>query len=363
MKLRKPSSSNDGIALIIVMVMIVVFAILAGGLAYTMKVETKLARNSNWDTELEWLGRSGIEYAKWLLTPCGGPAAQFDGLNQKWAGSISDTNSCFEGFSLTDNLLGHGKFSVKIKDLDSKFNINLVMVAPEIVDQGLILIGADAAEAPHIRNAIADWIDPDDDPRVGSTDTETSYYMNLQPPYKAKNGPIDDLTELMMIKGITPEMFYGSGGSAVANTRGIPASNRFNQRFGEEPVYPIGFADLFTTISSGRINLNTASAEVLQLIPDMDASLANAIIQFRNGPDGAAGNEDDMPFRSVGEVASVPGVTPQMQGMFTKYFGTRSQAFEVEVEAEIDAVKRTYYALLVRTGQGAQIVTCYMYWR
>ena len=41
---------RSGIALIIVMIIVVVFAVLAGGLSYSMKVETKLARNASWDT-------------------------------------------------------------------------------------------------------------------------------------------------------------------------------------------------------------------------------------------------------------------------------------------------------------------------
>jgi general secretion pathway protein K len=379
MNLSNKSINKHGIALIIVMIMIVVFAILAGGLAYSMKVETKLARNSNWDTEMEWLGRSGIEFAKYLLTPCGqNPGGgQFDSLGQKWAGGMSETNSCFEGLSLTDNQLGHGRFSVKIKDADSKFNINLVLVQPDLVKHGLeYVVGVDAAEAPHIVNAIADWIDRDDDPRVGSTDTETGYYMSLNPPYKAKNGPIDDLTELMMIKGITPAMFFGGGGGAPAGgstARAIPTSNRFNRRNVEEPAYPVGLIDLFTTVSSGYINLNTASAEVLQLIPDMDQQIASEIIQWRNGEDGAVGTEDDRPFKSVGELGNVQALRSLMGGGGAKggnpaqvlgnYFGVRSTTFEVEVECQIDAVKRTYYALLRRTGQGNQIVTCYMYWR
>jgi len=379
---RTPQARRRGIALIMVLMIVIVFAATAGLLAISMKVETTLARNSTWDTETEWLGRSGIELAKYFLsqTPPGG--GQYDALNQRWAGGVGETNATLEMLSLTDNVLGHGRFSVKIKDADSKFNINLVMVAPEIVDQGLILMGVDAAEAPHIRNAIVDWIDRDDDPLVGSTDTETSFYMTLQPPYKAKNGPLDDLTELLHVKGITPAMFYGSGANAASNTRGVPASNRFNQRFQEEPAYPIGFADLFTTISSGWININTASAEVLQLVPDLDAGVANAIITARNGPDGVQGNEDDEPFKSVGELARVPELQSLMSQAFrppptgrpgaggggpmeilSRYFSTRSSTFEVEVETEIDSVKRTYYALLRRTGQGNQIVTCYMYWR
>ena len=61
---------------------------LAARFAFTMKVETKLARNASFDAEFEWLGRSGVELARYViaqegLVPGGG---QVDSLNQKWAG-------------------------------------------------------------------------------------------------------------------------------------------------------------------------------------------------------------------------------------------------------------------------------------
>ena len=66
MKLLR-SQARAGIALVMVMVIVLVFAGLAAVLATMMTVETRLARNTSWDTELEWLGRSGIELAKYVL--------------------------------------------------------------------------------------------------------------------------------------------------------------------------------------------------------------------------------------------------------------------------------------------------------
>jgi len=63
---RSPIEAQSGIALIVVMISIFVLAILAGGFAFSMKIETKLARNANNETELEWLGRSGVEYARYI---------------------------------------------------------------------------------------------------------------------------------------------------------------------------------------------------------------------------------------------------------------------------------------------------------
>ena len=352
----KFQSSSQGIALIIVMVVVLVFGIMAGLFAYSMKVETKLARNSTWDTEMEWLGRSGIELAKCFLSQSGAGGQQYDALNQKWAGGTSETNDALAGLSLEGNELGKGKFSVKIIDLDRKFNINVA--GDEILRQAMILIGTDAAQTPLIVNAILDWRDADDDTHVGSTETESGYYMTLQPPYRAKNGPIDDMAELLLIKGITPAMYWGSGGSSAGRSQ---THQKGLLRPQDEPTYPVGFVDLFTTLSTGRINVNTASATMLQMIPDIDENMAHAIIARRAGPDGVDGNDDDMPFRNPAEVAGVPGMNSANPGLLNRYFVTRSSTFEVQVDAQIDQYKRTYVAVLRRNGRDLQ--TLYIYWK
>ena len=56
-----------GIAMIIVMVVILVLAGLAGGFVYSMKVETQLARNNSFESDFQWLGRSGVELARYVL--------------------------------------------------------------------------------------------------------------------------------------------------------------------------------------------------------------------------------------------------------------------------------------------------------
>src|SRR5881296_2962374 len=80
-------TSPQGIALIIVMIVIIVLGILAGGFAYSMRVETTLARRANFDPDLEWLGRSGVEMGRYILAQqMTVPNEPYDSLNQKWAG-------------------------------------------------------------------------------------------------------------------------------------------------------------------------------------------------------------------------------------------------------------------------------------
>jgi general secretion pathway protein K len=221
----------------------------------------------------------------------------------------------------------------------------------------MTLMGVDAAEIPQIAGAIMDWIDRDDDTQMGSSDTESDYYMGLEPPYRAKNGPIDDLSELMLIRGITPEMYWGSGGAGVRSwSRG--AQGLRSQL--DEPSYPIGFVDLFTSIG-GKMNINTASATQLQVFPEVDEMLAQEIVKMRAGPDGMEGNEDDMPFPSVQALGQVRGMHPAAMQRLSQYCGVRSMVFQVEVTCQIDRQKRTYVAILYRSGQ--QAVVLYWYWR
>src|SRR4051794_30977695 len=111
--------SQRGIALIIVMIVVIVLATLAGGFAYSMKVETKLARNSTYETDMEFLGRSGVELGRYVLAqqlriPMEG---SYTALNQKWAGGIS-TNELLANIELENNQLGQGKFSIHIEDME-----------------------------------------------------------------------------------------------------------------------------------------------------------------------------------------------------------------------------------------------------
>jgi hypothetical protein len=105
--------------------------------------------------------------------------------------------------------------------------------------------------------------------------------------------------------------------------------------------------ELFTPLSSGRINVNTASATVLQLIPGVDENVAAQIIQLRSGPDGADGTDDDTPFRNVGELVNA-GLNRQAVQQVARWCDVRSRTFEVQVDASVGGYQRTFYAIVGR---------------
>jgi general secretion pathway protein K len=348
-RLHRPKS---GIALIIVMIAITVLSIMVAAFAYFMKVETKLAQNTTSEQELYWLGRSGVEYCRWVLSQsC--PNEPYEALNQKWAGGpggLCSTNPDAANIQQTIQL-GNGSFTWKMIDLERKANINIA--GPDLIGQALTLIGVDASEFDTISGSILDWIDPDDATHIGGA--ESDYYQGLNPPYFSKNAPIDDLSELLLIKGITPDIFWGGAATdhpqaAFQSKFGSSFNNRNNRFDTDEVVFPVGLTNLFAALSTGRININTASKEVLQLIPFVDETIATEIIRMRAGPDGADGTDDDTPFANPGEGLLAAGFNNETVNQIVRNCDVHSRTFEVSVDAQVAGYHRHFTAILGRGG-------------
>ncbi|MFO1513565.1 MAG: type II secretion system protein GspK [Verrucomicrobiota bacterium] len=352
-------SPVSGIALIIVMVCITVLSILAAGFAYSMKVETKLAMNANNESELISLGKSGVALAQWVLAQQATISQEpYDSLNQKWAGgpgSMMTSNSPLADVVLDNIQLGRGTISLKIVDLERKVNINMADQA--MLDQAMRLVGVDAGDAGPITASILDWIDPDRSQHVGGK--ETDYYESLDPPYQAKDGPMDDISELLLVYGIRdmPEIYWGG----LATERlPSPRQNRpgLQPRGGQPTGYSVGLVELFTPLSNGRLNLNTASLTTLQMIPFVDENIAAQIIQCRSGPDGIDGTEDDTPFKNPGEGLMCGGLNRGVVGQVQRYCDVRSSTFEVQVDAQINGYHRYFFAILARKSpRDVQVLT------
>lgn len=340
----------SGIALIIVMIAVLSLSILAGMYAASMKVEGKLAINSNHDAELEWMGRSGAEAAKYFLAleaQGGGGGGGVDSLESKWAGgpgSPALSNSPIAGISLPWTIpLGNGSVTIEpMVDLERKANIN--MADDAMLEQALIEMGVDAGQYPTIVNSIHDWIDPDKATRVDGA--EDDYYQTYDPPFNAKNGPIDDMSELLLVKGINddPELYWGPSASGPMPSR---LKKDPHTRLGfkaDVPIYPVGLVDLFTPLSSGKININTASAAVLQLIPGVDERAAQEIIRLRMGPDGVT----PVPLSNPGEAVNA-GLPNQVMEKIRTYGDVHSRTFEVHISAEVKgSPARKFLAIVVR---------------
>jgi general secretion pathway protein K len=340
-------SAPDAIALVIVMIVIFVLAILAGTFATSMKVEMHLARSANYETELEWLGRAGVERAKYFIVEQMRIPGQgsYNSLNQRWAGGPGGTNDLFAEIPRQEEL-GNGRFSVTIEDQERKLNVNLLDRDPQmlqIFQQALDLIGVEPASYSVITDSLLDWLDPDGPRQLSGA--ESDYYLSLEPPYRAKNGPLDHISELLLVRGVTPAMYWGSALHQHTYSAFQPPPTGFAAD--EEPIYNVGLVDIFTAISNGKINVNTAPVTTLQLIPGADEVFVSFILERRRGLDQEDGTEDDVPFTSLGQLA-IPGANPALANQLMRYCDVLSHTFEVYVDAEVKGVKRRYTALLRR---------------
>jgi len=349
-----PASSQGGVALIIVMISIFVLTMLAGGFAYSMKVEMRLARNANSESQLEWLGRSAVEKARWILAEQMKIAQEpYDGLDQVWAGGmggIGTSNSALANVQLNIET-SYGRADFKIFDLERKVNINLANEA--ILQQALTLAGVDAGESTPLVNSILDWMDRDDQVRIQGAESDD--YKDYWPdhPYSAKNGPIDDLSELLLIKGVTPELFWGGVSTNYQRAAFNPASRQY-----AAPSYTVGLTNLFTALSSGRLNLNTVSEEVLQVIPGVTPEMAAGIVAARQGEGDAMGLTG--PYRSVDQVRRVPEVNIMVAQAMRQFCDVRSRTFEVHVDAQVGGYHRKFIGIIGRNNyRDIQILNFY----
>jgi general secretion pathway protein K len=119
--------------------------------------------------------------------------------------------------------------------------------------------------------AIIDWVDVDDDVTIlpyvegQNSGAENSYYEKLDEPYHCKNAPFDVLSELLLLKGVTSEIFYGRDGNDLAGT------NPFG-----------GLEQYLTVYGDGKININEAPLAVIRSLSEsMSTSLAQNIIELR----------------------------------------------------------------------------------
>jgi general secretion pathway protein K len=117
-----------------------------------------------------------------------------------------------------------------------------------------------------ILDAIKDWIDEDDETTGFSA--EDSYYQSLEHPYSCRNAPFESLDELVLVKGITRELFYGT-----EETPGISA--------------------YLAVQGDGRININTADPLVLEVLSDdLDSTMIEEMVEYRNNDENDLNKSD-----------------------------------------------------------------------
>ena len=249
--------SERGIALVMVLWILVLLSIVAMNFMNAGRWNSISTRNLREETASYFLALSGFhEVLDYLVR------------DKDTAVDFSDSGGGFWVDRETPLITGRrslpdGDVDISISDEDSKININAA--SPEQLKRLFMYAGVAEESIPAIVDAILDWKDPDNAEHLQGA--EDDYYEGMAEPYKAKNGPFDVPEELMLVKGVTPEMLFG--GNDI------------------KPILP-----LITTFGGGGMNINTASLPVMKML-GLDTFEIEAVLKQRTQDSGG--------FRSVPE--------------------------------------------------------------
>jgi general secretion pathway protein K len=184
----------------------------------------------------------------------------------------------------------------------------------------------DEVQAQEIVDSLVDWLDSDDNELPYGA--ETAYYQSLQPPYEAGNGPLLMVGQLLLVKGITVELLYGTDE--------------------KEPL-----ADYISVNGSGgRININTAPLPVLMALDErLGEEEATLLDEFRRNPEHENLLGDSSWYRAV------PG-WPGDISFDAQLISTDSRFFRVVAEARYRDLGMTAAAEVQReNARAVEIIT------
>lgn len=247
--MSKNRSNEKGFALILILWIMAALFLMAGEYAFLTRTEVMLARSHQEEQKVYFLALSGLLAAlEEISIPSEYQYRAEDGETVFHREAEPGTE--LEEFAEADTLegqpaarknlpLGEGYYFYSIKDMDSRINVN--NAKEEQLKKVLTACGMQiGSEMDMVIHSILDWRDRDDEHRLAGV--EDDYYTGLPNPYHCKNGQFDTIEELRMVRGVTEEIYSGNPES------GAP-----------------GLCDLLS-VYSNRVNKNTATAEVLEIL-------------------------------------------------------------------------------------------------
>ncbi|MBU6410176.1 MAG: general secretion pathway protein GspK [Verrucomicrobia bacterium] len=344
------------------MIAIIVLSVMAAILAYSMRVEARLSMNVNNNPQLVWMGRSGVQLDCWLIAQ--EARLPYTSLNEYCfggPGAPDETNGPLAALApgqpqnLAHYQLGSNSW-VSIQNIDQERLFNVNVASASQIQAVLNLMGVDAGAAAIVSDSILDWVNQGDDPRISGA--KNDYYQNLNPPYNCKEAPMDNISELLLVRGITehPNIYFGGMDS---NSTAPVFHHQLG--FGGPPGaedYPFGLKNVFTPFSNGHVNVNTAGLNVLAIVLGGDTNIAAAVMQLRAGPDLQDGTADDQPFKNVSQL-QMAGVAPQVMGALAQFCTIKSTTYEATVVAHLGDVSRVFKAILVLSGNSVNVYNFY----
>lgn len=242
-----PSQTNlqRGNILIAVLWILATMGMLVAGLSYVARGDMDRTRLYRDRARAYWLARAAVErvkydYAAIRQIPADQEAENSASFSYQFEGGTAEcqvrTNSALMSINSTDANLWKQLLTLYFGDDTTSVELNEVV------------------------GAILDWRDEDNTEANHGTlgGAESEYYLSLTPPYPARNGPFFSIEELLLVKGITEQMFYGTA---------------------EKP----GLKEMLTLTRQtiARFDINTCPKGILMAFLKMDSEQADAFMIAR----------------------------------------------------------------------------------
>ncbi len=285
-------------ALFMVLWVLILLSAIATEFCFAMRTEVNMVRNFKEQTEAYYIALAGLNRAvtELIRNEFSPEKNKLFGKDDEAAAEISPRWRM--NTDIPPVPFAQGQFLVRIGNEAGKINLN-------DADESLLkmmLNGFDLEEQEKsiMVDSIIDWRDEND--LHGMNGAENDYYQSLPTPYDCKNGDFDAIEELLMVRGITPEIFYGGlnrmvtvfkdGGSRRGKVRRVSAK-----------------------VGGSKICINAASRGMLLALPQMTDDLVQSIMVFREEAD----------FKSLGEVAALLGA--EVYGAISRYITLTPSAY------------------------------------
>ena len=345
---RSPRRGEEGVALMLVLLFVVLLGAIVTEYAYETQVEAALASNVRADLDAYVAAKSAVAAGLGLLHAdlveqevrvAAASAAQlpgseyFDSLLDVWA-----TERLVE-------TLNDGVFQCEVADEYGKININALFTYDEeggggeeanpILEQALHYLFVDILQAEEDpTDALLDYLDADDDTRPEGA--ESDFYASLDATFGAKNAPINSIEELLLVPGVTPELFFDCNRD--------PEDEGWGKEWGMdlEGLRPPSLADLLTVHGhpEGKINVNTARPEVLDAVlaalPGGNPEMVEDILAYQMAEPFES--LDDMADRNVfdkKQSKEARGILDVRSDVFRILGDGRAQEVMVRIEAYV----------------------------
>lgn len=292
-----------GLALVTAMLIVAIVASLAASLSLGQQVWLRQAQNLNDRAQADKVSQAALQWAKLILLEDAKKNPATDDLTETWAQPLPPIS--LEGGAMTG----------RISDAQGRFNLNNLVTNgvrnPKDMDVYRRLLQSLSLNDTQLMDSLLLWIDSTADAK--SNGAEDTYYLTLQPPYRAANQRLESVEELRLVKGYDAK--------TVELLRPYVSAL---------PEYT-------------PININTADARVLSaLFTQLPQSTADQLVEQR----------DKTPFKDNNDLTQRAGIAPEAGVKF----GVTSAYFYVNIDTLFGRLQRSRRVLLHR-GAGKDIDT------